>query len=379
VGELAVQYYVTLTLECNLKCSYCYGKCCDDFGVDFDSLQIDYSVPTSITYGLAKLQSFLRKDPDPAIVFYGGEPLLRLDMLQRIMDSVAAKKFILQTNGTLLHELAPEYVHRFDTILVSIDGGKEITDHYRGDGVYEQVTRNVRRLRDEGFAGELIARMTVGRETRIDREVCSLLFNEGLFDSIHWQLDALFWHNDYDKEGFSKWMDADYNPAVKKLIDIWVRHMEDHGQVLRIYPFVGIMRSLILDEPAKLRCGAGYAMFNIQTDGNITPCPVMAGMKDFYLGNIESLNPSELPLRAVYVSEPCTNCKTYPLCGGRCLYANITKLWGEEGFRLVCSSVENLVDSLKSVVPTILRLISKGRVRLCDFDYPRFNSCEIIP
>ena len=374
-----MQYYLTLTSECNLRCKYCYEKCCNDFGVDLGLLDIDYSISSSVKYDIVDLEEFLARDPEPSVVFYGGEPLLRIDLLERIMDTIPAKKFILQTNGILLPRLDSEYVNKLDTILVSVDGDRDLTDYYRGKGVYEQVIQNLRELRNKGFAGEIVARMTVGRETRIDHAVCSLLFNEGLFDSVHWQLDALFWHNDYDEKEFSEWVKASYNPGVRTLVDLWVKHMRSHRKVLRIYPFVGIMQSLLLSEPSRLRCGAGWTMFNIQTDGNITPCPVMAGMKDFYIGNIEHTDPSDLVSRAVFVSGPCTNCQIYSLCGGRCLYANVTKLWGEEGFRLVCSTVHNLIDALESALPAIRSLISEGAVVLRDFDYPRYNSCEIIP
>ena len=374
-----MQYYLTLTSECNLRCKYCYEKCCNDFGAGIQFPNIDYSVPSSAKYDIVDLERFLARDPEASVIFYGGEPLLRIGLLEKIMRTVPAKKFILQTNGMLLHRLDSEYLNKLDTILVSIDGDRELTNYYRGKGVYEQVVKNLRQLRDEGFVGEMIARMTVGGETKIDRAVRSLIFNEDLFDSIHWQLDALFWHNDYDKDGFARWAKAQYIPEVRNLIELWVRHMRDHREVLRIYPFVGIMRSLLLNEPSKLRCGAGWTMFNIQTDGNITPCPVMAGMKDFYLGNIEHTDPRDLTSRAVFASEPCTDCAVYSICGGRCLYANVTKLWGEEGFRLVCSTVEDLIDALRSTVATIQRFVSEGTVLLGDFDYPRYNSCEIIP
>lgn len=374
-----MQYYVTLTTECNLRCKYCYEKCCKDIGVDLGGLEIDYSVPSSIRYDIAELKRFCERDPDPTIVFYGGEPLLRLDLLKDIMRNVEVKKFMIQTNGILLHKLSPELLRKMDTILVSVDGSRNLTDYYRGGGVYDQVIENLKQLRENGFAGETIARMTVGKETRIDQEVCHLLFDEDLFSSVHWQLDALFWFNDYNKEEFSEWAKEEYDPGVRRLIDVWVRWMKDHGKVLRIYPLIGIMQSLLLDEPTRLRCGAGWTMFNIQTDGNINPCPVMAGMRDFYLGNIRQTDPSDLPSRTVDVTEPCTQCSIRPVCGGRCLYANVTKLWGEEGFRLVCSTVRHLTDSLKRVVPAIRQLMLSGSVTLHDFEYPRYNSCEIIP
>lgn len=373
-----MQYYVTLTSNCNLRCRYCYGKCCDDFGVDLGALEIDYSVPNSIEYDLTDLERFCEKDPDPTIVFYGGEPLLRGDLLDSIIRKISANKFILQTNGILLHKLKPEHINKLDAVLVSIDGGKNLTDYYRGEGVYELVIKQVKLLRERGFTGEVIARMTVGRETEIDREVWALL-NTCLFNSVHWQLDALFWHNDYDKSEFSRWVKEKYNPGIKNLITRWICHMKKNGKVLRIYPFVGVTQSLLLNEPTKLRCGAGWTMFNIQTDGNITPCPVMAGLKDFYLGNISHTTPSDLASRPVFVSEPCTNCDTYNVCGGRCLYANVTKLWGEGGFQLVCTTVHNLIESLKDALPTIEQLISERAIYLRDFIYPNYNSCEIIP
>lgn len=374
-----MQYYVTLTNNCNLQCKYCYEKCCNDIGVDLGQLEIDYSIPSTINYDTGELKRFCERDQNSTIVFYGGEPLLQIDLLEDIMCKVHVNKFMIQTNGILLHKLDPEFLSKMDTILVSVDGNKDLTDYYRGKGVYDQVVSNLRQLGEKGFAGEVIARMTVGKETQIDEAVGYLLFREDLFDSVHWQLDALFWHNDYDKEGFSKWMRTEYNPRVRNLINIWITEMKDHGKVLRIYPLIGIMQSLLLNESTRLRCGAGWTMFNIQTDGNITPCPVMAGMKDFYLGNIKQTNPEDLVSRAVHVSKPCIDCSIYSICGGRCLYANVTKLWGEEGFELVCNTVQGLVGALKDVIPTIQELIAKRRISLQDFQYPKYNSCEIIP
>ena len=162
-----------------------------------------------------------------------------------------------------------------------------------------------------------------------------------------------------------------------KLVKLWVTYMEKYGKVLKIYPFVGITQSLLLGEPSLLRCGAGWSVYSIQTDGNITPCPVMAGMKDFYLGNIRDTRPQDL--RPIFVSEPCLSCDIYTLCGGRCLYANVTKRWGNEGYRIVCKTVRHLITTLKTVVPKIRQLITTERLRIEDFHYFKGNSCEIIP
>jgi putative peptide-modifying radical SAM enzyme len=312
-------------------------------------------------------------------VFYGGEPLLQMNRLREIMDQLTACRFMIQTNGLLLSKLEPEYVNRFETILVSVDGDEALTDYYRGKETYGNVTKNVLRIRENGFNGEIVARMTVGEETEIDRQVLELIQSSELpVSSVHWQLDALFWQNDFPKRQFAEWATESYNPRLRKLVHAWVQYMVSDGEVLRLYPLVGVMQSLLKGESSRLRCGAGWIMFNIQTDGNLTPCPVMAGMKDFYLGNIRETSPETLG-DAVFVSEPCTGCEIYQICGGRCLYANATKLWGDEGFSQVCGTVKNMVDALREVVPRVRRLMDEGRISLEDFQYPRYNSCEIIP
>ena len=374
-----MHFYVTLTSNCNLKCKYCYGKSCEDFGSDFDGLAVDYSLPSSMAYPTEALLEFLRRDQDPVLVFYGGEPLLRMDKLREIMDELRTGRYAIQTNGLLLGRLEPEYVNKFETILVSLDGEEELTDYYRGKGTYRVVAKNVRRIRENGFGGEIVARMTVGEETEIDRQVLALIRDPELpISSVHWQLDALFWQNDFPKRRFAEWAAQSYNPRLRELVRAWIQHMRTDGDVFRLYPLVGVTQSLLTGEPSRLRCGAGWSMFNIQTDGNITPCPVMAGMKDFYLGNIRETCPEGLR-DAVFVSEPCTECEVYTVCGGRCLYANATKLWGDEGFRQVCSTVRNMIDALHEGLPEVRALIDEGRIQLGDFQYPKYNSCEIIP
>jgi putative peptide-modifying radical SAM enzyme len=220
--------------------------------------------------------------------------------------------------------------------------------------------------------------MTVGEETEIDNQVLALAENEELqISSVHWQLDALFWQNDFSKRDFATWAAKNYNPRLRRLIEVWVERMRQDGKVLRLYPLLGVMESMLLGEPSRLRCGAGWSLFNIQTDGNITPCPVMAGLKDFYLGNIRETRPGKL--HDTSLTEPCTRCNIYSLCGGRCLYANATKLWGEQGFDQVCGTVRNMISALHEALPQVKELISNGRVRLSDFRYGKYNGCEIIP
>ena len=155
-------FHVILTSECNLQCRYCFGETMDDFDEDFgDDIQVDYNLPRKLNYALDFLKEFCTKDQECVLTFYGGEPLLEIDTLRRIMDKVEPKQFLIQTNGLLLDMLEPKYVNRFHTLLVSIDGQENLTDYYRGKGTYRKVIDNIKLIKKKGFRGELIARMTI--------------------------------------------------------------------------------------------------------------------------------------------------------------------------------------------------------------------------
>jgi len=372
-------FHLILTTQCNSECRYCYGEAVEDIDDDFGGVEVDYSLPRRISYDVEALARFCSLDEDCALTFYGGEPLLCLDEMRRIMDNVGAKLFMIQTNGLLLDRLEPEYVNRLHTILVSLDGDEALTDHYRGKNTFRKVIDNVRLVRQNGFPGELIARMTVMEETDICRQVRWLVEDcEVPFSSVHWQLNAGFWKGDFARRDFARWAEQSYNPGVRRLAQFWVDRMEDSGQVLRLYPLLGVAHSLLTGESESLlRCGGGWANYAVQTDGQIVPCPTMWGMRDHYLGHVETANP--LRLRKVFVGKPCTECSILNVCGGRCLYANVTRRWTSEQYGLVCGTVRNLVEAVHDQIPRIRRLIDERRLGLKDFEYLKYNGCEIIP
>ena len=372
-------FHLILTGECNSECKYCFGEALEDIDDSFSDFDVDYHLPRTLNYDVDLLDRFCGQDPECILTFYGGEPLLCINDIKQIMDNVRAKYFMIQTNGLLLNHLKPEYVNRFHTILVSIDGNEALTDFYRGKGTFRKVINNLKLIKQNDFRGELIARMTVMEQTDIYKQVTWLVDNEEFsFSSVHWQLNAGFWGNDFARRDFKRWSEESYNPGIRELVKFWVDYMEENGVVLRLYPFLGIAQSLLLCEKASLlRCGGGWVNYAIQTDGHIVPCPTMWGMKDYYLGHISNANPSKLP--KVFVGEQCTKCDVFNVCGGRCLYANVTKRWAVEDYTLVCNTVRNLIDAVAKEVPRIRKLMENGRISLKDFEFMKYNGCEIIP
>jgi uncharacterized protein len=378
---ILLYFHLILTDKCNLCCSYCRAKAFDETSGREDptvpQVEIDPSLPTELDFDLNLLYDFLKKDPTSTLTFYGGEPLMRADLINTIVQEAPVQRFMLQTNGILLDRLASQIMNRFSTILVSLDGHEALTDANRGAGTYHNVIENIRRIRQNGYTREIIARMTVTESTDIVDAVHWLSDNPDYsFSSIHWQLDANF-ADDFSHRQFAGWVHKSYNPGIIRLVTDWVDHMENEGEVQRWYPFLDPMEDLLCGRQSLLRCGAGHANYSIMTDGHIAPCPVMIAMSQYYVGHIKDADP--LDLEVIKVNGECSDCQIRGFCGGRCLYSNITKPWGVAERRVVCSTVENLHAGLTDILPRVKDLIDEGVIHLADFSHEKFNGCEIIP
>jgi putative peptide-modifying radical SAM enzyme len=369
-----MHYHLILTENCNSNCRYCYEKSMKEFdnGLD-EKFNFDFSEPERFDIKIDELKKFLDKDKNPTLIFYGGEPLLEIEKIKEIMGKINVP-FRMQTNGKLLDKLSIEYLKKINKILISLDGNEELTDFNRGEGTYSLVMKNVKLMREKGYTGELIARMTISQNfPDVYKQVLSLI-NAG-FNSVHWQLDAGFYKFDFDEKNFRKFVE-EYNRSISKLVEYWVKRMKE-GKVLKLYPFIGIVESLLKNQLSKLRCGAGHAGYAITQSGKIVACPIMNSIQDFYAGDIKTSNPNEL--KKFSVSEPCSSCTYLDLCGGRCLYWSKAKLWPEEGDRLICFTIKFLIDSLRKKIPEIKRLISQKIISEKDFEYEKYFGPEIIP
>ncbi len=340
-----VLYIIIVTPVCNLKCRYCGGSL--------------HGMPEEISYDMNELANFIEKDKEAVVAFYGGEPLLKAEKVKKLIDILPAKKFVLQTNGFFIEKLG-DYIHKFDSILLSIDGRKEITDFYRCPGCYERVMNALKYLLNNDFDGEIIARMAVSYKTDIYEDVMHLL---KYFPFVHWQLDAV-WSNLWGPKEFKEWAEKNYKPGIKKLINIWIENM-DKGKILGIVPFLGIA-SRILHGGIVPPCGAGKEAIAITTDGKILACPIAPDFQWNVLGDFHGYERIE-------IGEPCKSCDIYGVCGGRCLFAYKEKLWGEEGFREICEITKFTITGIKKHMD----LLSKYKMEL---RYPPYNNTtEIIP
>mgnify|MGYP001137054124 CR=1 FL=1 len=373
---MGMLWFVTLTQDCNLACKYCGS----DENVDIEDM---LPIPRQITYDLEKLAK-LRDVEDLVLCFYGGEPLLKIDLILRIIEMLPHAKFVLQTNALNLNKLPTDALLRMDTILVSVDGDSATTNKNRGKNTYEKAIANAREARDRGYRNDMIARMTVGEDSHIYEDVMHLIRLEhqgkALFDHVHWQLNVEFDTPAYHcYDDFFGWRDNEYNPGISRLVDEFIRGLEE-GRILGIVPFEGILWSYLSGEKFEtVRCGSGWNSFNVATNGDITACPIAPEFTP--LENIETIKDAHSLMHHEKVEEPCSECDVLSECGGRCLYCNQTQWWNEEGLLEVCVTIRHLLNEIRErVQPVARRLIEEGKFSQEDFHYPAYNNTtEIIP
>ncbi len=365
LGEV---YYLLYTTErCNLRCAYCDPKDRRDIRTQ------------AAAYPFEALVAFLRQDPAPHLQFYGGEPLLEVDFIERVLAAVEPRRVVIQTNGLLLERLSDAALPKIDVVTISLDGPQALTDGNRGAGVYDKALAQARALRERGFAGDIDARLTISPGDDVFAAVSHFIDECAFpFDSIHWQLNVLFdfapWWR--DRHDIAHWFKRAYNPGITRLVELWTERLVGHGELIKLVPFATTMRSLLDGtRVAFVQCGAGAVMWTIATDGSIYPCPVMRDAGRHRAGHILGTRPTELsPLPP---PSPCDRCEVYGLCGGRCIEASASMRWGTAGFDLVCQSVKHLLRELQRVRPRIEEHLRRGGQGFDDyfvgFDY------EVIP
>jgi 12,18-didecarboxysiroheme deacetylase len=133
-----------VTKACNLKCIHCYAKA--------DNKRAPDELTTEEGY---KLLEDLVQFGSPVILFSGGEPLVRPDILDLIYRAVnLGLRTVISTNGVLIDDsLAKEFKKLgVSYVGISLDGWKEVHDKFRGvKGAFEKVISAVEACKKENL------------------------------------------------------------------------------------------------------------------------------------------------------------------------------------------------------------------------------------
>jgi uncharacterized protein len=318
---------------CNLACGYCFKE---DLTTVAKSQAMDFATAQ------AAIEMLLRESPGRArynVVFFGGEPLTQLPLLERVVAwgeerfaaAGARVDFSLTTNATLVTPRIADWLNAYNVgVAVSIDGPRAIHDRHRttrsGKGSYGAVAAKIALLRERYRARPLGARVTLARGTTEVGEIFEHLARELGFDEVGFapvtagddarfnlsepELDAVF-------AGFRVLGDALVTAALR-------------GEKLGFSNLLQLLTDLHDGTSKSLPCGAGYSMVAIDHAGGVNLCHRFTGSALGTFGDVEhGLARPELAAflerRLDKSGVDCATCRIRNLCSGGCYHESYAR------------------------------------------------------
>jgi len=152
---------LNITEQCNFRCKYCIFS-----GIYKEPTRKHSSKKMSFSTARKAIDFIINKSLDPCrinkenkieVTFYGGEPLLEINLIKKIISYAREREkkdgsygfaFRSNTNGYLLNEEIIDYLVAQDiSIDISLDGPKQEHDKFRitreGKNTWERIIRNV--------------------------------------------------------------------------------------------------------------------------------------------------------------------------------------------------------------------------------------------
>ena len=312
-----------LTDQCNLRCSYCFEKDKNPHNMT------DETAMASV--------DFLMKESGPAehltILFFGGEPLLRFDLMQKI-HSYATKQasrlgksicWDMTTNGTLITEDKARWLAEGKVkYLLSLDGGQEDHDRYRkfanGNGSFELIARRLPIMKR--FQPWMGAKLSVTPESAPNlRNSMQSLHKLGINQFILGYAHGLPWTS----------VDlAKYEEAMYDVCELYLE-MKYNKEYFRLTLFE---EGEVGEEVShcSFGCGAGRGRFCVDSYGDMYGCSKLAtitGMHNGVLpfGNVfqgytRIQNRAQFLISEAGPREKCAQCEFNEVCGGGCPAVN---------------------------------------------------------
>jgi 12,18-didecarboxysiroheme deacetylase len=133
-----------MTRRCNLKCIHCYAKAKGEAGQDeISTVQGKAIIDDLAAYGA------------PVMLFSGGEPLVRQDLVELAHHAVAqGMRAVISTNGTLITKAKAKELKAvgLSYVGISLDGMEDIHDRFRAvAGSFRKALQGVENCQAEGL------------------------------------------------------------------------------------------------------------------------------------------------------------------------------------------------------------------------------------
>lgn len=369
------QLILQVTQQCNFRCSYCA------FTYSDNTLNRTHSDKT-MSWETAKraidfFSERVRDSKEVTIAFYGGEPLLEYELIQKVIEysekvlEGKALKFAMTTNATLLTPDKLYYLVKHKAnIMVSLDGPKEIHNKGRkfasdGRGTFDSVYNNLVRLRNECPEEYKDLMFNCVVDPLSDDRLVEAFFENDIFSETEVNVAILFpkigTGIEYTEE-FGKYYTKNQLLAFLKLQGFVSQEQlgilaKDQVSGLKkrlknLTPKEGVKDTMNHGGP----CLAGEHRLFVQVDGKFFPCEKTSEIsEDMTIGNIsEGFELSKIKKQVnvgKLTSEKCKNCWAIWHCTICAHQANNGTELSKDMISSLCRDVKsNLEADLKKLI-----------------------------
>lgn len=363
-GKLPTSYPVShvmlnITQECNLNCRYCYGV-----GGEYGSRGY-----MSRETAFKSVDWFISESGDMKeliITFFGGEPLLNINLIKEVIEYAKTKKaekkiiFSLITNGTLLNDEIIRFLKEYHIrVGVSFDAIERLQNHYRpfkdGRDSYETVKKSISDLVASGLENINVNCMVA--DENIDfKEVRQALIHTGCSTMIITRPSPPLLDNSETEniEIFNQVKSGKVKEYTEKLIlsveeegRDWLASIQERN-IFHSKLFTGVLGQLHTRKKREYFCGVGKRMVNISISGDIYPCHRFNGLDHMKMGTIENFNAESqkryIENHTAGISE-CSPCPARHFCGGGCIYDNLAIEGSmDKPHRVWCDMIKKAVE-----------------------------------
>ncbi|WP_024834555.1 radical SAM protein [Ruminiclostridium josui] len=351
------QIILELTERCNLRCGYCIYN--PDYEQKRDFGQRDMSEET-IRAAIDYIAEHGKNEKTVAVTFYGGEPLLRFDLLKYSIDysrEVIKDREItysLTTNLTLVTKDIAEYLASIEglSVVCSLDGPENIHDSYRkdinGNGSFSRAIRGLKNI-VEAFGDSAEHRLSLSMVFTPPYSTGKLTEIEKFIEGLDWFPKKMAKSVSYPSEGSVAderryhFMDTEYVEYQNDLLEIkadytmsrWSRE-KYLNQILNNQEadfftkkgieemLLRIQRRTLVDKPSDKigfngNCLPGQRRLYVNIDGDFLVCEKVGGA--ITIGNVFTGIDIDR-IRSVYIEQYaeeslkyCSKCWAARMCG----------------------------------------------------------------
>lgn len=307
---------VVLNLDCNLNCGYCYeaefrdGRYMSEATAD---LLVEYLLREQITRGF-----------DAELSFYGGEPLLSLDLIRRISRPLKEQaerhgvdyRFSVVTNGTLLNRRCAGELAELGLkgAKFTLDGPRHIHDIERpyasGAGSFDAIVDNIAAIWDlvpiqlgGNFRSENYLHFPRLLDQLVERGITKEKIQSVLFTPVT------------PKAGCSERSSGCVSSSAPWLVEAQLYLREE---ILK--------RGFKTSKPKVSACIVELEKnLLVNCEGDFYKCPALMGWDGFSIGNLAEGIGDFRASHAVgnWRVDACLDCAYLPLCFGGCRFLNL--------------------------------------------------------